>query len=116
MRGKSGHNTRPYTPFATQNPGHGCMNDLTTERGSLMYLGYFFLYLIHGCFYNQPLADVRSTSAGIEYLFSTKAVSYPPLHVSGKISGAGHLSNYSHLPLAFTMSYKTSTVVDAKHQ
>ena len=110
MRGKSGHNTLPYTPFATQNPGHGCMNDLTTERGSLMYLGYF-LYLIDGYFYSQPLADVRSTSAGIEYLFSTKAVSYPPLHVSGKTSGAGHLSNYSHLPLAFTMPYKI-TVCD----
>ena len=32
-------------------------------------LGLFFERVIHGCFYNQALADVWSTCAGFEYLY-----------------------------------------------
>ena len=49
------------------------MDDLTTERRFdsqatwvIDVLGLSFGHVIHGCFYNQALADVRSTGAGIK--------------------------------------------------
>ena len=69
MRGQPGHNTRVN---ATQIPGHGYMDDLTTERSYdvqamwiIDVLG-FFIHFIHRRVYNQALADVRSTGAGIK--------------------------------------------------
>ena len=38
-------------------------------RGPLMCLANFSKNVTHGCFYNQALADVRLTGAGIEYLY-----------------------------------------------
>ena len=37
-------------------------------RGSLMCLTCFW-HVIYRCLYNQALADVRSTGAGIKYIF-----------------------------------------------
>ena len=52
--------------------GHGCIDDLTTERSFdsqatwvIDELFLFYLHAIHGRLYNQALADVRSTGAGI---------------------------------------------------
>ena len=38
-------------------------------HGSLMCLAYF-LHFIHGCLYNQILADVQSTGAGLQYVIN----------------------------------------------
>ena len=78
MRGQVGiFNPRPdarLSPF----PGiKYCMDDLITESTlirnlcvSLMCMACFFWHFIHGCLYNQALADVRSTGAGIKYLYN----------------------------------------------
>ena len=62
--------------IATQVRGHGCMDDLTTERrvdgqlcGPFMCLAYFSCHVIQRCLYKQALADVRSTGAGIRCLY-----------------------------------------------
>ena len=65
------HNCTPDRQFR----GHGCMCDVTTERSffshklsvSLMCFAYF-LNCCYKCFYNQALADVQSTGAGIKFL------------------------------------------------
>ena len=59
------------------------MDDPTTERGFdsqfawvIDVLGLFVtcdICVIHGCFCNQALADVRSTDAGIKCLYCTSA-------------------------------------------
>ena len=58
--------------IATQFPGHGCMDDLTSDRSFdsqatyvIDVLGLFLWHGIHGRLYNRALADVRSTSVGI---------------------------------------------------
>ena len=59
--------------MATQFPGHGCMDDLTNERSFdskgtwvIDVFGLFFLTCYQLEFYNQALADVRSTGFGIK--------------------------------------------------
>ena len=51
------------------------MYDLTTERSfgsqATLCLAYFLTRLIHKCLYDQALADVRSTGAGIKCLYCT---------------------------------------------
>ena len=61
-----------------QFPGHGCMGDLTTKRNFdlqatwvIGVLGLCFRHVIHGYLYNQALADVWSTGAGIKCLHCT---------------------------------------------
>ena len=51
--------------IATQFPGHGCMDDLTTEISFdsqalwvIDVLGIYFWHINHGFLYNQALADV----------------------------------------------------------
>ena len=62
-------------PKATQFPGHGYVDDLITERRFdlqatqvVVLLCLFFWHVIHGCLYNQALADDRSPRAGIKCL------------------------------------------------
>ena len=73
MRGRSDR-----TSDGHQFPGHGCghssLTDLPTYRGfgsqatkAIDVLGLLFDIVIHGCFYNQALADVRSIAAGIKF-------------------------------------------------
>ena len=52
------------SPIATQFPGHGRMNNLTTEfsfdsQATLVIdvIGLFFLHVIHWCFYDQALEE-----------------------------------------------------------
>ena len=78
MRGQPGHNT---APLALLPPSLQCMDDLTTERsfGSQAtwltdVLGLFFNILYVGVFYNQALADVRSTDAGIKCLYCSSSI------------------------------------------
>ena len=69
------HNTRPYTRLP---PGFMGMDDLTTDlirkqRVSLMSLGFVlncYLWML----YNQALADVPSTGAGIKCLYCTSGL------------------------------------------
>ena len=68
---------RTEPPVAAQFPGHGCMDDLTTERSfdsqatwAIEVLGLSFDISSMGV-YNQALADVRSTDAGIICLYCT---------------------------------------------
>ena len=68
-------------PIATQFPWHGCMNDLQPNvtlicklRGSLMFLSYF-IEIIHGCLYNQAMADIQSTGAVIKCLYCSNRLS-----------------------------------------
>ena len=58
MRGQSRHNTARMPIIATQFPGHGSMDDLTTKRSfhsqatwAVDVLGLFFRHVIHGCLY-----------------------------------------------------------------
>ena len=62
--------------IATQFAGHGCTDDLTTERSLdsqatrfIAVLGLFFQHVTNECLYNQALEDVRSTGAGIKCLY-----------------------------------------------
>ena len=59
------------------------MDDLITERNFesqaigqaskvIDVLGLFVLYVIHGCLYNQVLADVQLTGAGIICLYCNR--------------------------------------------
>ena len=63
------HDCMPYC-----HPEHGSMHDLTAESSfdSQSYLGncfaWFIFYVTYRCLYNQALADVRSTGAGIKCL------------------------------------------------
>ena len=56
--------------------GHRCMDDialilkLRTWVIDLLDIFYFW-HVIQGCLYNQALADVRSTDAGIRYMYWT---------------------------------------------
>ena len=50
-------------PIATHFSGHGCMFDLTPD--------FNFRHVVHWSLYNQALAVVRSTGAGIKYLYCT---------------------------------------------
>ena len=67
-----GYNIRP---IAIKFLGHEGMDDPTTERSFdfQSYMGHwcpwFIFDIIYGCLYNQELADVRSTGAGIKYLY-----------------------------------------------
>ena len=54
-------------PIATQFPGHGCMNDLSTECSIDSQATWVIDVL--GLFYNQAVADVWSTGAGIKCLY-----------------------------------------------
>ena len=45
-------------------------------RWSLICLAYFLTNYIHGCSYNQALADVRSTGARIKCLYCSVARNY----------------------------------------
>ena len=71
MPGHTGHNTRPHAQF----PGYGCMDDLTTENSFNSQATWVIMSLIYlldpGCLYNQALADVRSTGAGIRCVYCT---------------------------------------------
>ena len=69
-------------PIATEFPVHGCMDEFTTERGFdskatwvIDVLGLFSWHVNHGCLYNQALADVQSTGAGIKCLYGMLYVS-----------------------------------------
>ena len=59
-------------PIATQFPGYGCMDVFPTERsfdseemGVIDVFGLLCWHVIYGCLYNQALADVQLTGAGI---------------------------------------------------
>ena len=82
-------------PIATHFPGHGCMNDpqlnvtlIHTLRGSLMCLSYLNWNVIHGCLYNQAMAGVRSTGAGIKWLYCTST----NFRLRSSTTGLGDLS------------------------
>ena len=86
MRGQPAHNTTTRL-VATQFLEHGCdSTSLTSQLSvdvalirqlheSLMCL---FFDVIPGRLYNRTLADVRSTGAGIKYLYSTFLLSGNP--------------------------------------
>ena len=65
-------------PIATHFLGYGCRKDLITihtfDLQSTWVIDMFrlsCLYVIRGCLYDQAVADVRSTSAGIKCLYCT---------------------------------------------
>ena len=78
-------------------------------RGSLMCLGYFFpLHVIHGCLYNQALADVKATSAGIKCLYCRKIIISPKKMLF--VSCNRTLTNYNSeksLHLSFFFAFPT---------
>ena len=71
-----GHCTRPHARLQpsfldmdarmTSQLNVGLIGEL---HGSLMCFDMFLWHVIHGCLYNQALADVRSTDAGIKCLY-----------------------------------------------
>ena len=77
MQEQASQNTRT-PPIATQYSENGCAHRSLTSQmkvvlirklsGSLVCLAYFIWLISDGCFYNQALADVRSTCAGIKWL------------------------------------------------
>ena len=72
--------------------GHGCMDDLITERSfdSKATLVSYVLgfHVIHGCLYNQVLADIRSTGAEIKCLYCIrKHRNYQAVLVTASITG-----------------------------
>ena len=59
-------------------PGHGCMDDITSVRSFdtlaewvIDVLALFFGHVIHMCLFNQALADIQSTGAGVKCLYCT---------------------------------------------
>ena len=75
MHGQPGHNTRPHARlphiFVAMDAWMTSQLNLSLIRklrGSLMCFAELFWHGIQGCFYNQALADVQSTSAGIKCL------------------------------------------------
>ena len=75
MHDQPWHNTPSARPIATQFRGHRCIDNLITEHSFdsqatrvFDVLGLFYGNVIHGCLYNQALADVQSTGEGIRCL------------------------------------------------
>ena len=67
--------------ISTQFHGHGWMDYLTTKHSFdsqatwvIDMFGLLFCHLMFGCVYNQALADVRSTGAGIEFCTACSVV------------------------------------------
>ena len=63
-------------PISTHFPGHWCVDCLKTERSFglqvtcvIDVLGWYFWHVIHGRLFEQTLADVRLTGAGINWLY-----------------------------------------------
>ena len=77
MLGQLGHNIRPHARFS---PSFVGMNALMTSQLNVIYLAWVigvlgsFVTCNPWCLYNQALANVRSTGAGIKYLYSTDMV------------------------------------------
>ena len=71
MRGHPGHNTRPKAQLPSSFLGMDAW--MTSQLKFASYLAHVcaFRHIIHGCLYDQALADVRSTSEGIICLYST---------------------------------------------
>ena len=76
MCGQPSHNTPPHARLQHILLGVDASYDLTTERSFdsqatwvIDVLGISIWHVIHGFLYNQALADVRSTGAGIKCLY-----------------------------------------------
>ena len=67
---------RPHARLVTQSPGHGCMDDVTTERsfdsrGTCLNDVLVSSLTCYLCCTPSGLADIRSTGAGIKCLYCT---------------------------------------------
>ena len=79
MSGQLENNTRQHVGMPPSFIiGHGCMDHLTNKRSFdsqdtwvIDVLG-FQKNVIHGYLYKQALADVRSSGAGLKYLYCSK--------------------------------------------
>ena len=65
MRGEPMQAFTTQRPIATKFPGHGCMDDLKTERSFdskaswvIVVIGLECWHVIHECLYNQALSKI----------------------------------------------------------
>ena len=75
MHGQPGQNTRPHAQLQPRFLAFGWVTLQLSEAlirklcESLICLDYIFGHIIHGCLYNQALADDQSTGAEIKCLY-----------------------------------------------
>ena len=79
MRGQVGHKTRPHAQLPSSCMG---MDDLTTDSPATWVIDVLGLLfdIKHRCLYNQALANVRSTGAGIKCLYCIEFITFQSLY------------------------------------